>query len=93
MCFKHERIKFQWKKWVQILHLFTIRVEGADPQKVLEMKRFTNIGSRGGGGGLCGGSEDETMYDKSLIKRRKSLSCPFKDTIRNALKYPTLRHM
>ena len=43
MCFKHERVKFQWKKWVQILHLFTIRVEGADPQKVLKILSFLTI--------------------------------------------------
>ena len=72
------------EKWVKISHLLMVRVEGADPQKL-----FTNFGSCGGG--LYGRSKDETMYDKSLIERRKSLSRPFKDTIHNALNYHTLR--
>ena len=71
------------EKWVKISHLLMVRVEGADPQKL-----FTNFGSCGGG--LYGRSKDETMYDKSLIERRKSLSRPFKDTIHNALDYHTL---
>ena len=73
------------EKWVKISHLLMVRVEGADPQKL-----FTNIGSCRGG--LYARSKDVTLYDESLIKRRKSLSRPFKDTIHNALDYHTLRH-